>query len=105
MSPYRDPDHELWPGLLDGIPEVLRPQVEEPAFCDETGQLLATAVLWRLIGDDRWHSGEDITLSSRSPTCGKTSPRLATRSPRGDGTPRRGRTSLPGQPHDQQGGA
>ncbi|MEU7781302.1 hypothetical protein [Micromonospora parva] len=24
MSPYRHPDHELWPGLVDGVPEVLR---------------------------------------------------------------------------------
>ena len=22
MSPYRNPDHELWPGLVDGVPEV-----------------------------------------------------------------------------------
>ncbi|MEN3615622.1 hypothetical protein AAH979_39770 [Plantactinospora sp. ZYX-F-223] len=62
MSPYGDPDHELWPGLLDGIPAVLRPQMEEPAFCDESGQFLATAVLWRLVGDDRWHAGEGITF-------------------------------------------
>lgn len=62
MSPYRDPDHEVWPGLLDGIPVALRPQVEEPAFCDETGQFLATAVLWRMVGDDRWHAGEGITF-------------------------------------------
>ncbi|MDW5328324.1 hypothetical protein [Plantactinospora sp. KLBMP9567] len=62
MSPYGDPDHELWPGLLDGIPVVLRPQVEEPAFCDESGHFIATAGLWRLIGDDRWHAGEGITF-------------------------------------------
>ncbi|GAB3836974.1 hypothetical protein GCM10029963_01410 [Micromonospora andamanensis] len=62
MTPYRDPDHELWPGLLDGIPSAFRPQIEEPAFGDEEGQLLATAVLWRLCGDDRWYAGEDITF-------------------------------------------
>ncbi|GAB3977724.1 hypothetical protein V1634_13630 [Plantactinospora veratri] len=62
MSPYGDPDHELWPGLLDGLPVVLRPQVEEPAFCDETGRFVATAVLWRSVGDDRWHAGEGITF-------------------------------------------
>ncbi|WP_326555187.1 hypothetical protein [Micromonospora sp. NBC_01813] len=60
MSPYRDPDHELWPGLLDGLPVALLPQLEEPAFGDETGQFVATAVLWRLIGDDRWHAGDGI---------------------------------------------
>ncbi|MCI4066866.1 hypothetical protein MRQ36_31610 [Micromonospora sp. R77] len=57
MSPYRDPDGELWPGLLDGLPVVLRPWVRKPAFCDETGQFVATAVLWRLTGDDRWYAG------------------------------------------------
>ncbi|MFC4149527.1 hypothetical protein ACFO0M_25045 [Micromonospora mangrovi] len=60
MSPYGDPDHELWPGLLDGLPPALRPWVEEPAFCDETDQFLATAVLWRLADDDRWHVGDGI---------------------------------------------
>jgi hypothetical protein len=62
MSPYRDPDHELWPGLLDGIPAVFPPLVDEPAFGDETGQFIATAVLWRLAGDDRWHAGQAITF-------------------------------------------
>ncbi|MFD6752233.1 MULTISPECIES: hypothetical protein [Micromonospora] len=60
MSPYRDPDLELWPGLLDGLPASLQPQLEEPAFGDETGQFIATAVLWRLTGDDRWQAGEGI---------------------------------------------
>jgi hypothetical protein len=62
MTPYRDLDRELWPGLLDGIPEVFRSQIEEPAFGDEEGQFVATAVLWRLSGDDRWHAGEGITF-------------------------------------------
>ncbi|MGK5520737.1 hypothetical protein ACSNN9_15450 [Micromonospora sp. URMC 107] len=62
MSPYRDSDHELWPGLLDGLPAVFRPQLEEPAFGDEEGQFVATAVLWRLTGDDRWHAGEGIAF-------------------------------------------
>ncbi|PYC64330.1 hypothetical protein C7C45_30725 [Micromonospora arborensis] len=62
MSPYGGPDHELWPGLLDGIPAVLRPQVDEPAFCDENGQFIATTVLWRLSDDDRWHAGDGITF-------------------------------------------
>jgi hypothetical protein len=62
MSPYRDADHELWPGLLDGMPAVFAAQVEEPAFGDEDGRFLATAVLWRLGGDDRWHAGASITV-------------------------------------------
>jgi hypothetical protein len=62
MSPCRAPDHELWPGLLDGMPAVFGAHVEEPAFCDEDGQFLATAVLWRLRGDDRWQAGEGIAF-------------------------------------------
>ncbi|MFY1703032.1 hypothetical protein ACN28G_15015 [Micromonospora sp. WMMA1923] len=62
MTPYRDPEHELWPGLLEGIPAVFCPQIEEPAFGDEQGKFLATAVLWRLSDDARWHTGEDITF-------------------------------------------
>jgi hypothetical protein len=62
MSPHRDADHELWPGLLDGLPAVFAAHVEEPAFGDEDGQFLATAVLWRLGDDDRWHAGAGITV-------------------------------------------
>lgn len=62
MSPYRNPDHELWPGFLDGLPDVMRSQVEEPAFSDGHGHFLATAVLWRLTSDDRWHAGDGITF-------------------------------------------
>ncbi|MCF0092631.1 hypothetical protein [Micromonospora sp. MH99] len=62
MSPHRDPHHELWTGLLDGIPAAFRPLIEEPAFGDEEGLFVATAVLWRLSSDDRWHAGEGITF-------------------------------------------
>ncbi|GAA5178818.1 hypothetical protein GCM10023322_06890 [Rugosimonospora acidiphila] len=62
MTPYRDPDHELWPGLLDGLPEVFGPQLEEPAFGDDEGGFVATAALWRLSTGDRWHAGEGITF-------------------------------------------
>ncbi|CCH19091.1 hypothetical protein [Micromonospora lupini] len=62
MSPYRDPDHELWAGLLAGLPAVFRPLIDEPAFGDEEGRFVATAVLWRLSSDDRWHAGEGITF-------------------------------------------
>lgn len=68
MSPYRDADRELWPGLLDGVPELFRPQIEEPAFGDDEGRFLATAVLWRQTGDERWHAGEGIAFPvSRGP--------------------------------------
>ncbi|MFG1677431.1 hypothetical protein [Micromonospora sp. NPDC049282] len=66
MSPYAHEDRELWPGLLDGLPEVLGPLVAEPAFGDEEGHFVATAVLWRLDGDDRWQAGADITFPPRA---------------------------------------
>lgn len=62
MTSYRAVDRGLWPGLLDGMPAVFAAQVEEPAFGDEDGRFLATAVLWRLGGDDHWHAGAGITL-------------------------------------------
>jgi hypothetical protein len=74
MSPYRDSDRELWPGLTDGIPAVLCPQLEEPAFSDGIGQFLATAVLWRLPGDDHWHAGEGITFPPPGGPYGNTGP-------------------------------
>ncbi|MEV4762157.1 hypothetical protein AB0J89_05930 [Micromonospora chokoriensis] len=74
MSPYRHPDHELWPGLVDGVPEILRPQLTEPAFCDEAGQFIATAVLWRLPGDERWHAGDGVAFPPPSGPYGDTGP-------------------------------
>lgn len=62
MSPYRGAGRELWPGLLDGLPEVFRVHVDEPAFSDEDGHFLATAVLWRLNDDDRWRAGSAIAF-------------------------------------------
>ncbi|MFI0351004.1 hypothetical protein [Actinomadura sp. 9N407] len=58
MSPYVDEDHEPWPGVLDSVPEVFRPCVEEPAFCDENVVPAVTACLWCETGDTRWHVGE-----------------------------------------------
>ncbi|GAB4055776.1 hypothetical protein [Catellatospora paridis] len=70
MSPYCDPDRELWPGLVDGLPAVFRPQVEEPAFSDGEGRFVATAVLWRLAGGDRWCAGEGIAFPADDSTDG-----------------------------------
>ncbi|MGC9669529.1 hypothetical protein ACNTMW_23625 [Planosporangium sp. 12N6] len=50
-------DDELWPGLVDSVPDVFSPCVNEPAFSFE-GALEATVCLWRRSGDDRWHAGE-----------------------------------------------
>ncbi|MBT0773652.1 hypothetical protein KIH74_32205 [Kineosporia sp. J2-2] len=53
MSPYRDEDRELWPGLTDGLPEVFASQLDDPDF-------VATAILWRRPGDETWQTGANI---------------------------------------------
>jgi hypothetical protein len=55
MSPAAN-DDELWPGLVDTVPEVFSASLNEPAFSYE-GTLDATVCLWRQAGDDRWHAG------------------------------------------------
>ncbi|MDG6103297.1 hypothetical protein Daura_17460 [Dactylosporangium aurantiacum] len=57
MSPAHDEDGELWPGLLDAVPEVFAGSVAEPAFSYD-GRLEATVCVWRETGDDRWHTGD-----------------------------------------------
>ncbi len=56
MSPAAN-DDELWPGLVDTVPEVFSGCVAEPAFSFD-GTLEATVCLWRQHGDDRWQAGE-----------------------------------------------
>jgi len=55
MSPYAQDGP--WPGVLDEVPDVFRPCVEEPAFSDEDGMPVVTACTWREAGDDRWRVG------------------------------------------------
>ncbi|MFD5874996.1 hypothetical protein [Streptomyces sp. NPDC060322] len=58
MSPYgRGDDDGIWPGVIDEVPEVFQPFVEEPAFAGEDGSPVATACLWREATDDRWRHG------------------------------------------------
>lgn len=57
MSPYRESPPEPWPGLFDGLPDVFRPCVVEPAFTDETGTPVATVCFWREQVDTAWTSG------------------------------------------------
>jgi hypothetical protein len=56
MSPYGN-DGEPWPGVIDDVPEVFQPFVEEPAFTDEYDVPVVTACLWREVTDDRWQHG------------------------------------------------
>ncbi|MBV2354096.1 hypothetical protein KUM39_06915 [Streptomyces sp. J2-1] len=56
MSPFGN-DGEVWPGVIDEVPELFRPFVEEPAFTDHEGVPVVTACLWRGQTDARWHHG------------------------------------------------
>ncbi|WP_234375496.1 hypothetical protein [Streptomyces sp. CB01373] len=55
MSPYAEDGP--WPGVLDEVPEVFRPCVEELAFSDEDGMPVVTACMWRETGDGGWRAG------------------------------------------------
>jgi hypothetical protein len=55
-SPLRDERYDPprpWPGLLEAVPERLRPWAEE-ASTSEDGWVNATVTLWRLTGDEAW---------------------------------------------------
>jgi hypothetical protein len=56
MSPAGN-DGELWPGLVDAVPDVFTDCVNEPAFSYDD-MLEATVCLWRQTTDDRWHAGD-----------------------------------------------
>jgi hypothetical protein len=56
MSPYGN-DDEPWPGVIDEVPELFKPFVEEAAFTDEHGVPVVTVCLWQGATDDRWHHG------------------------------------------------
>ncbi|WP_335936587.1 hypothetical protein [Streptomyces sp. PTD5-9] len=45
-----------WPGVLDSVPEVFRPLVEEPSFATD-GVPKVTVCLWRESGDPEWRTG------------------------------------------------
>lgn len=55
MSPYAN--DSPWPGVLDTVPAVFQPVVDEPAFCDEDGMPVVTACLWREPADTQWRYG------------------------------------------------
>ncbi|MFF5782696.1 hypothetical protein ACFY7Y_38000 [Streptomyces virginiae] len=56
MSPYTNEGMTLWPGLVDTLPEVFRPLLDEPAFCDDEVRV-ATVVFWRETHDTAWRAG------------------------------------------------
>ncbi|MET8451089.1 hypothetical protein [Streptomyces sp. NPDC005209] len=58
MSPWARMDvPAVWPGVVDDVPEVFRPYVQEPAFCDERAVAAITRCLWRRTPDTLWQTG------------------------------------------------
>ena len=55
-TPWRDEDHEHWPGLLDGVPDSLVRWTREPAFLFQDF-FDATVCAWRETADTRWRCG------------------------------------------------
>jgi hypothetical protein len=53
MSPWNDGPREVWPGVLDHVPEALAQFASEPAFSMEE----TTFCIWRLRRDPQWHIG------------------------------------------------
>ncbi|MEW1826673.1 hypothetical protein [Streptomyces sp. NPDC088196] len=61
MSPYGTDDEEVWPGVVDEVPAVLRPLLDDPAFRDEGPDVTrVTVCLWRETGDTAWRAGSAI---------------------------------------------
>ncbi|MET9342687.1 hypothetical protein [Nonomuraea sp. NPDC003804] len=56
VSPFASDDLRPWPGVVDDVPEVFRPQLEEVAFTLEDVPLI-TCCLWRSTSDDGWRTG------------------------------------------------
>ena len=48
---------KLWPGLLDGVPEVFHSARDDKAFAEPNGVPQATVCFWRTTEDSAWRCG------------------------------------------------
>jgi len=53
MSPWKMEVPKVWPGVLESVPEVFKPCVEEPALSPSE----TTFCIWRTQQDTRWNTG------------------------------------------------
>ncbi|GIE35347.1 hypothetical protein Ait01nite_083920 [Actinoplanes italicus] len=58
-------DDEVWPGMMDGIPDFLQSVLEDPSLIDDDGILSATFLAWRTPEDRLWRHG-DLELAEVS---------------------------------------
>jgi hypothetical protein len=56
MTPWRTDPPQLWPGLVDNVPEAFAESLSEPAFALD-GVFAATYCLWRQRNDGEWKTG------------------------------------------------
>ena len=54
MSPWAVNPKQIWPGVLDQVPQDFKRFTVEPAFSMEN----ATFCIWRSHTDDKWHKGK-----------------------------------------------
>jgi hypothetical protein len=54
MSSWHDGPRDVWPGVLDQVPDAFKQFLTEPAFSMEE----TTFCIWRLRGDTEWHTGD-----------------------------------------------
>jgi len=54
MSPWAIEVPKVWPGVLDGVPEIFKSFATEPAFSMEN----TTFCIWREIQDSQWSTGK-----------------------------------------------
>lgn len=67
MSPYGTDDEEVWPGVIDDVPAVLRPLLDDPVCRDEGIDVpRVTACLWRETHDTAWRTGSTIVFPTHS---------------------------------------
>ncbi len=57
MTVRRTHPRQLWPGLVDGLPDVFAEFLTEPAFLGFDGMFAATFCMWRQNHDTHWQTG------------------------------------------------
>ncbi len=53
MTPYKNADLTIWPGVLTGVPPEFRTSMKEPAFDPQA----TTFAIWRVASDSAWSTG------------------------------------------------
>jgi len=63
MSPHANESNQVWPGVLDNVPDVFQHFLSEPAFVIEE----TTFCIWRREGDPTWMKGDIVYPDTHDP--------------------------------------